>query len=132
MTMSDPIADMLTRIRNGQHAKKNVIRMPASKVKKAIAEVLEQEGYILGVTEAKDEKGFAVLDVELKYYAGQPVINEIKRLSTPGLRQYTSATDIPSMRDGLGITIVTTSQGVMTDMDAREKKLGGELLCQVF
>ncbi|MBA43318.1 MAG: 30S ribosomal protein S8 [Magnetococcales bacterium] len=132
MTMSDPIADMLTRIRNGQHAKKNVVRMPASKVKKAIAEVLEKEGYILGVTEAKDEKGFAVLDVELKYYAGQPVINEIKRLSTPGLRQYTSSTDIPTMRDGLGITIVTTSHGVMTDMDAREKKLGGELLCQVF
>tara|TARA_Y100000782_G_scaffold41136_1_gene45577 strand:+ start:6980 stop:7372 length:393 start_codon:yes stop_codon:yes gene_type:complete len=130
--MSDPIADMLTRIRNGQHAKKNVVRMPASKVKKAIAEVLEKEGYILGVTEAKDEKGFAVLDVELKYYAGQPVINEIKRLSTPGLRQYTSSTDIPTMRDGLGITIVTTSHGVMTDMDAREKKLGGELLCQVF
>lgn len=132
MTMSDPIADMLTRIRNGQHAKKTVIRMPASKVKMAIAKVLESEGYISGVSEAKDEKGFAVLDVELKYYGGQPVINEIKRLSTPGLRKYTSAKDVPSMRDGLGITIVTTSKGVMTDMEAREKKLGGELLCQVF
>lgn len=132
MTMSDPIADMLTRIRNGQHAKKSAIRMPASKVKLAIAKVLEQEGYISGVSEAKDDKGFSVLDVELKYYAGQPVISEIKRLSTPGLRQYTSAKDVPSMRDGLGITIVTTSQGVMTDTQAREKKLGGELLCQVF
>jgi len=132
MTMTDPIADMLTRIRNGQRAKKSVIRMPASKVKKAIADVLEQEGYISGATETKDNNGFLVLDIELKYYAGQPVISEIKRLSTPGLRQYTSAKTIPSMRDGLGTTIVTTSQGVMTDMQAREKKLGGELLCQVF
>lgn len=132
MTMSDPIADMLTRIRNGQQAKKNVIKMPSSKVKLSICKVLEEEGYIGSVSEEKDEKGFNNLIVELKYYAGKPVISEVKRLSRPGLRRYTGTKDIPTMRDGLGTSIVTTSQGVMTDMKAREKKLGGELLCQVF
>ncbi len=132
MTMSDPIADMLTRIRNGQQAKKNVVKMPSSKVKLSICKVLEEEGYVGSVSEEKDEKGFNNLIVELKYYAGKPVISEVKRLSRPGLRRYTGTKDIPTMRDGLGTSIVTTSKGVMTDMKAREKKLGGELLCQVF
>ena len=132
MTMTDPIADMLTRLRNGQQAKKEFIQVPASKVKKAICQVLADEGYILGFDEEKDAKGFSILTVALKYYGGKPVISEIVRASRPGRRQYSKSTDIPSVRDGLGVCVVTTSQGVMSDAQARAQKLGGELLFRVF
>lgn len=132
MTMTDPIADMLTRIRNGQMARKSHITVPASSLKKSVLQVLAAEGYIAGYSEEQDARNHPQLSVELKYYADKPVISEIKRVSKPGLRQYSKAKDVPGMRDGLGITIITTSQGVMTDAQAREKKLGGEILCQVF
>lgn len=132
MTMSDPISDMLARIRNGQQAKKEFVKVPSSKVKRAICQVLADEGYITGFTEDKNDKGFQELSVELKYYEGKPVISEMSRVSRPGLRQYSKSTDIPSVRDGLGVTVVTTSKGVMSDAQARAQKLGGELLFRVF
>lgn len=132
MTMSDPIADMLTRLRNGQQARKEFVKVPASNVKRSICKVLEDEGYITGFSEEKNEAGFATLVVELKYYAGKPVISEIVRVSRPGLRRYCGTTDIPSVRDGLGVSVVTTSKGVMSDAQARAQKLGGELLFRVF
>ena len=132
MTMSDPISDMLTRIRNGQSAKKELIKVSSSKVKRSICKVLADEGYIASFSEEKNENGFQELTVELKYFEGKPVISEIKRVSRPGLRQYSNTKDIPSVRDGLGVTVVTTSRGVMSDAQARKQKLGGELLFRVF
>jgi small subunit ribosomal protein S8 len=131
MTMTDPISDMLTRIRNGQSVTKQTVTVPASGVKKAILEVLTQEGYIGGFKETTLDKHPA-FEVELKYMDGKPVISEISRLSRPGLRQYVSSKDIPMVRSGLGVAIVSTSQGVLSDAQARSKNLGGELLCQVF
>ena len=131
MTMSDPLADMLTRVRNGLQARKKFVEVPASKLKRNVINVLVEEGFVRSVETVEGAK-HPTLRVELKYSAGKPVITEIKRVSRPGLRQYTKSHDIPSVRNGLGVSIVSTSQGVMTDQSARAQKLGGELLCQVF
>lgn len=130
MSMSDPISDMLTRIRNAQRAEKVSVSMPASKLKAAIAKVLKDEGYIEDFA-VRDNEGKAQLDVSLKYYAGRPVIERIERVSRPGLRIYKGTKDIPKVMNGLGITIVSTSKGVMTDRKARAAGVGGEVLCIV-
>ncbi|HSF47757.1 MAG TPA: 30S ribosomal protein S8 [Burkholderiales bacterium] len=130
MSMSDPIADMLIRIRNGQQAQKVSITMPSSKLKRAIAEVLKDEGYIENY--AVNQQGIkAALEIQLKYYAGAPVIDRLERVSRPGLRVYKAAKQIPNVMNGLGIVIVSTSKGLMTDRKARAAGLGGELLCLV-
>jgi len=130
MSMSDPIADMLTRIRNAQMTERAVVTMPSSKVKVAIARVLKDEGYIEGFkVSAEDTK--PVLEIALKYYAGRPVIEKIERVSKPGLRIYKPKDAIPRVMNGLGIAIVSTSQGVMTDRKARATGVGGEVLCIV-
>ena len=130
MSMSDPIADMLTRIRNAQMAEKASVAMPSSKVKVAIAAVLKDEGYI-DEFRVRDEAGKATLEMVLKYYAGRPVIERIERVSKPGLRIYKGVNDIPRVMNGLGIAIVSTPKGVMTDRKARASKMGGEVLCVV-
>ena len=129
MSMTDPIADMLTRIRNAQMTEKATCVMPSSKVKVAIARVLKDEGYIDGFKIAGEQK--PVLEIALKYYAGRPVIEKIERVSKPGLRIYKSKDDIPRVMNGLGIAIVSTSHGVMTDRKARATGVGGEVLCIV-
>jgi small subunit ribosomal protein S8 len=129
MAMHDPIADMLTRIRNAQRADKAAVAMPSSKLKVAIAKVLVEEGYVDSFTVAGDVK--PVLTIELKYYAGRPVIERLDRVSKPGLRDYRGAGDIPNVMNGLGVAIVSTSKGVMTDRKARANGVGGELLCIV-
>ncbi len=131
MSMSDPIADMLTRIRNGLHAEKSDISMPASRAKAAIAEVLKAEGYIKGY-KISGEGASKSLDIELKYFQGTPVIEEINRISKPGRRVYAGATEIPKVRNGLGVSLISTSKGIMTDKTAREAGVGGEILCTVF
>ncbi|HSV16997.1 MAG TPA: 30S ribosomal protein S8 [Casimicrobiaceae bacterium] len=130
MSMSDPIADMLTRIRNAQMTERATVLMPSSKVKIAIAKVLKDEGYIDGFKVAGDEVK-PVLEIALRYYAGKPVIEKIERVSKPGLRIYKSKDDIPPVMNGLGIAIVSTSRGVMTDRAARATGVGGEVLCIV-
>jgi small subunit ribosomal protein S8 len=130
MSMSDPIADMLTRIRNAQMVQKVSVVMPASKLKTAIAEVLRAEGYIDNFA-VRDTDGKPQLDIALKYYAGKPVIEHIERVSRPGLRVYKGRHDIPSVMNGLGVAIVTTPKGVMTDRKARQAGIGGEVLCYV-
>ncbi|HEX5738342.1 MULTISPECIES: 30S ribosomal protein S8 [Hydrogenophaga] len=130
MSMSDPIADMLTRIRNAQMVEKAVVTMPASKVKAAIAQVLKDEGYIDGF-QVKSADGKNELEIALKYYAGRPVIERIERVSRPGLRVYRGRNAIPQVQNGLGVAIVTTPQGVMTDRKARATGVGGEVLCYV-
>ena len=130
MSMSDPIADMLTRIRNAQMVEKAVVLLPASKVKFAIAQVLKEEGYIDNCS-LKIDDGKSVLEIVLKYYAGRPVIERIERVSRPGLRVYKGHGAIPQVMNGLGVAIVTTSQGVMTDRKARATGIGGEVLCYV-
>ncbi len=130
MSMSDPIADMLTRIRNGQMSEKVSIRMPASKLKKAIAQVLKDEGYIEDYL-VQDSAGLPEMEIALKYYAGRPVIEKIERVSRPGLRIYKGSADIPRVMNGLGVAIVSTSKGVMTDRKARSLGVGGEVLCVV-
>jgi len=130
MSMSDPIADLLTRIRNAQMVNKTIVSVPSSKVKVAIAQVLKDEGYIDGF-EVKSEAGKAELLISLKYYAGRPVIERIERVSRPGLRVYKGAQSIPQVQNGLGVAIVTTPQGVMTDRKARAAGVGGEVLCYV-
>ena len=130
MSMSDPIADMLTRIRNAQATDKVSVAIPASKVKLAIAKVLKDEGYIDDFAQRTIE-GKSVLEIGLKYYAGKPVIEKIERVSRPGLRIYKSRDDIPRVLNGLGVAIVSTSRGVMTDRRAREAGVGGEVLCIV-
>jgi small subunit ribosomal protein S8 len=128
--MSDPIADMLTRIRNAQATDKVTVAMPASKVKLAIAKVLKDEGYIEDFAQRTVE-GKNVLEIGLKYYAGKPVIEKLERVSRPGLRIYKGRDDIPRVLNGLGVAIVSTSRGVMTDRRARESGVGGEVLCIV-
>jgi small subunit ribosomal protein S8 len=128
--MTDPVADMLTRIRNAQQANKTEVNMPASKLKQNIATVLKDEGYILGFTSAEVE-GKPVLSIALKYFEGKAVISSIDRVSRPGLRVYKAANDLPKVIGGLGIAIVSTSKGVMTDRKARELGQGGEVLCSV-
>ena len=130
MSMSDPIADMLTRIRNAQMVSKATVVMPASKVKSAIAQVLKDEGYIDGF-QVKTDAGKSQLEIALKYYAGRPVIERIERVSRPGLRVYKGSKAIPQVQNGLGVAIVTTPQGVMTDRKARATGIGGEVLCYV-
>jgi small subunit ribosomal protein S8 len=130
MSMSDPIADMLTRIRNAQMVTKPVVVLPTSKVKVAIAQVLKDEGYIDGF-QVRIESGKHELEITLKYYAGRPVIERIERVSRPGLRVYKGAEAIPKVMNGLGVAIVTTPKGVMTDRKARATGVGGEVLCYV-
>jgi len=128
--MTDPIADMLTRIRNGQKAEKVSVTMPASSKKLAVAKVLLDEGYIAGVSEGEAD-GKKVLTVELKYHQGKPVISSVKRVSTPGQRQYRGKDGMPKVAGGLGVAIVSTSKGVMSDRAARAAGVGGEVLCLV-
>ena len=128
--MSDPIADMLTRIRNGQMRNKVSVSMPSSKIKQAIASVLKDEGYIESYS-VSVVLGKPTLNVDLKYYAGQPVIEKIQRISKPGLRIYKDSDNLPRVMNGLGVAILTTSKGVMTDIKARAAGIGGEVLCYV-
>jgi small subunit ribosomal protein S8 len=130
MSMSDPIADMLTRIRNAQMVEKTAVVMPASKVKVAIAQVLKDEGYIDGFA-VRSDAGKNELEIGLKYYAGRPVIERLERVSRPGLRVYKGRDDMPKVMNGLGVAIVTTPKGVMTDRKARATGVGGEVLCYV-
>ena len=130
MSMSDPIADMLTRIRNAQAVEKSSVAMPASKIKTAIAQVLKDEGYIDAFA-VRTEGGKSELEISLKYYAGRPVIERIERVSRPGLRIYRGREAIPQVMNGLGVAIVTTPKGVMTDRKARAAGVGGEVLCYV-
>ena len=130
MSMSDPIADLLTRIRNAQMVAKQTVLVPSSKLKVAIAQVLKDEGYIDGF-QVKTEEGKATLEIALKYYAGRPVIERIERVSKPGLRIYKGCEDIPRVMNGLGVAIVSTPKGVMTDRKARATGVGGEVLCYV-
>ena len=130
MSMSDPIADLLTRIRNAQMVAKATVLIPSSKVKVAIAQVLKDEGYIDGFA-VRADGGKSELEISLKYYAGRPVIERIERVSRPGLRIYKGRHSIPQVQNGLGVAIVTTPQGVMTDRKARAAGIGGEVLCVV-
>ena len=130
MSMSDPIADMLTRVRNGQAARKVSVSMPSSRTKEAIGRVLHQEGYVDGC-EMNEEGGKLTLTVKLRYYQGEPVIERLQRLSRPGRRMYCRSSDIPSVNNGLGIVIVSTSKGVMTGRQAKTMGSGGELICTV-
>ncbi len=130
MSMSDPIADMLTRIRNGQAAEKTAVDMPSSKLKVAIAQVLKDEGYIDDFS-VRNDAGKATLSIALKYYVGRPVIDRLERVSRPGLRIYRQSRDIPRVMNGLGIAIVSTPKGVVTDRKARSLGVGGEVLCLV-
>jgi small subunit ribosomal protein S8 len=130
MSMTDPIADMLTRIRNGQSARKVSVAMPASKAKEAVAKVLQDEGYILGFA-TDGEAATKQLTIELKYFEGVPVIETIQRTSKPGLRIYRGKEELPKVLGGLGVAIVSTSAGVMSDRQAREKGIGGEVICVV-
>lgn len=129
MSMQDPIADMLTRIRNGQSAGLVAVSMPSSKQKLAIVKLLKEEGYIANYSESGDVK--KVLEVELKYFQGKPVVEMIKRVSRPGLRVYKRSYELPQIMNGLGIAVVSTSKGIMTDRAARKAKLGGEIICYV-
>ena len=131
MTMTDPISDLLTRIRNGQMVRKPKIACPASKIKVAILKVLQEEGYIRGFEIIEDEKG-KQLEISLKYFDGKPVIKEISRVSKPGMRVYSSVKTMPSFKNNMGITILFTSKGVMTNFAAQNANLGGEILCRVY
>lgn len=130
MTMQDPLADMLTRVRNAQSAGLKTVSMPSASTKVSVARVLKEEGYITDYSVSDETK--PVLSIELKYFEDRPVIEEIKRLSRPGLRKYTRKNDIPLVRGGLGVVILSTNKGVMTDRAARAAGVGGELLCTVF
>jgi small subunit ribosomal protein S8 len=132
MTMSDPLGDMLTRIRNAQRARQAVVRAPASKLRANVLEVLKREGYIRGYTRENIRPGVDELRIELKYADGEPVIREIARVSKPGRRIYSKIADLPRVYNGLGIAILSTPRGVMSDNEARAAKVGGEVLCRVF
>ena len=132
MSFTDPIADMITRIRNAQLRALNTVSIPNSKLRARILDVLKEEGYISDYKSSSKEKNNKFLLVDLKYHNGVPVIKEISRVSKPGRRIYTKADSIPKIQNGLGIAIVSTSKGVMTDNDARSKKIGGEIICRVF
>ncbi|MDP7142020.1 MAG: 30S ribosomal protein S8 [Alphaproteobacteria bacterium] len=132
MTMSDPLGDMLARIKNGQRATKSVINCPASKLKASVLEVLKSEGYIRGYSVVDTENNKKELRIELKYDQGQPVIQMLDRVSKPGLRVYHGANDLPKTYNGLGVTVISTPKGVMPDYAARSQNVGGEVLCQVF
>ena len=130
--MTDPIGDMLTRIRNGQRAHKALVNSPASKLRARLLDVLQREGYIRGYTSLEMDSGKPELSIELKYHDGEPVIREISRVSKPGRRVYSSIKDLPTIYNGLGISILSTPQGVMSDSEARLANVGGEVLCRVF
>ena len=132
MTMQDPMADMLTRIRNAQRAKIQHVTMPSSKLKVAVASVLKEEGFIEECNVTDVEGGKPNLNIALRYYEGEPVIEQIKTISRPGLRQYKGKDEIPVVNGGLGVVILSTNKGVMTDRTARSQGLGGELICSVF
>ena len=131
MSMQDTVADMLTRIRNAQMAHKVSVEMPSSKLRKSIADLLVDEGYVASAEVTDEENGKATLSVELKYYKGKPVIETIKRFSLPGLRQYRGKDDLPSVHQGLGVAIISTSQGIMSDRAARAAGIGGEVIAFV-
>jgi small subunit ribosomal protein S8 len=130
--MNDPLGDMLARIRNASMRGKSTVRTPASKIRRWVLDVLMAEGYIRGYEEAKAENGLPELEISLKYFDGQPVIRELKRVSTPGRRVYSGVKEIPQVRQGLGVAIVSTPKGVMSDAQARSANVGGEVLCTVF
>jgi small subunit ribosomal protein S8 len=132
MTLVDPIGDMLTRIRNGQMRSLNKINIPFSNFRLKILEVLKKEGYIIDFNIENGKEKIKFLSVDLKYYEGQPVIKEIKRVSKPGRRVYSKSTSIPKVLNGLGLAILSTSKGVMSDTDAIKNNLGGEIICKVF
>jgi len=130
--MNDSIGDMLTRIRNSQMRGKSVVLTPVSKLRKRVLEVMVEEGYIRGFDDTTDVGGHPAIEIQLKYFEGSPVIRELKRISKPGRRVYVSVDSLPSVRQGLGVSIVSTSKGVMSDARAREANVGGEVLCTVF
>jgi small subunit ribosomal protein S8 len=132
MSMSDPLGDMLTRIRNGQNARKNIVSSPASRFRSNVLEVLKREGYIRNYSSVDIRPGLKELKIELKYHEGQPVISEIQRVSRPGRRVYYGLRDLPRVYNGLGIAILSTPRGVLSDNEARTAKVGGEVLCHVF
>tara|TARA_B100000900_G_C20322240_1_gene610673 strand:- start:16 stop:414 length:399 start_codon:yes stop_codon:yes gene_type:complete len=132
MTIVDPIGDMFTRIRNGLMRNLNTVNIPASKFRSKILEILKSEGYINNFYIEKNDNNTKTIKVDLKYYEGSPVIKEIKRISKPGRRVYSKATSIPKIQNGLGMAIISTPQGVMSDMQARKNNIGGEIICKVF
>jgi len=132
MTMSDPLGDMLTRIRNAQMRKSSKVSTPGSRLRKDVLDVLESEGYIRGYSTVAFDNGRSEFEIELKYYDGEPVIREIQRVSKPGRRVYASVRTIPRVANGLGVSILSTPKGVMSDAEARDQNVGGEVLCQVF
>jgi len=132
MSMTDPLGDMLTRIRNAQMRLKSNVVTPASRLLTNVLEVLQSEGYIRGFSQAEYAKGKSEITIELKYYDGEPVIRDIKRISKPGRRVYASVRNIPVVSNGLGVSILSTPKGVMSDARAREENVGGEVLCQIF
>lgn len=132
MSMSDPLGDLLTRIRNGQMARKPVVLSPASKLRANVLDVLQREGYIRAWSQADRDSGMRELTIELKYHDGQPVIKKIERISKPGRRVYSKIKDLPRSYNGLGIKILSTPRGVMSDAEARAANVGGEVLCEVF
>ena len=132
MVMNDPIGDLLARIRNAQMRKRNAVLSPASKLRAWVLDVLKSEGFIRGYQDVQDQEGRKNLQIDLKYFDGQPVIKELKRVSTPGRRVYANVKGIPRVRQGLGIAIISTPKGVMSDSEARATNVGGEVLCTVF
>jgi small subunit ribosomal protein S8 len=132
MTMTDPLGDMLTRIRNGQQAGKSSITSPASKLRSNVLDVLKREGFIRDFSQREIRPGISEIEIELKYHEGDPVIREINRVSTPGRRVYSGIKSLSRVYDGLGISILSTPRGVLSDSEARDQNVGGEVLCQVF
>jgi small subunit ribosomal protein S8 len=132
MTMSDPLGDMLTRIRNAQQRKTSKVSTPGSRLRQNVLDVLKSEGYIRGYSTVDFSNGRSEFEIELKYYDGQPVIREIERVSRPGRRVYASVKNIPRVMNGLGVSIISTPKGVMSDAEARDQNVGGEVLCRVF
>jgi small subunit ribosomal protein S8 len=131
MTMTDPLGDMLTRIRNAQLRKKSKVSTPASRLRQSVLDVLQSEGYIRGYS-TMEQDGRSEIEIELKYYDGEPVIRDIERVSKPGRRVYASVKNIPRVANGLGVSIISTPKGVMSDAEARDQNVGGEVLCRIF
>lgn len=132
MTMTDPLGDMLTRIRNAQMRAKSKVSTPASKLRGRVLDVLQEEGYIRGYAQIEYNNGQSEFEIELKYFDGEPVIKDLRRVSTPGRRVYSSVRDLPTVANGLGVAILSTPKGVMSDSKARAENVGGEVLCSVF
>ena len=132
MSMTDPVGDMLTRIRNGQRVGKSNVASPASKLRTGVLDVLQREGYIRGYSINEIRKGVSEINIELKYFEGEGVIKQINRVSTPGRRVYSKIKDLPKVYNGLGIAVLSTPKGVLSDQEAREQNVGGEILCKVF